>query len=76
LDSIENDDPEELQRLLGNFSQMNEYFEIEDSVLMTPLLYAVKYKSPDCVDVLVTYGADPYASLKLQDDETDTEKKS
>jgi hypothetical protein len=74
LDSIENDDPEELQRLLGHFSQMNEYFEIEDSVLMTPLLYAVKYKSPDCVDVLVTYGADITLSIKIQDEETDTER--
>jgi len=76
LDSIENDDPEELQRLLGNFSRekISEYFEIEDSVLMTPLLYAVKYRSPDCVDVLVTYGADHTLSLKIQDDETDTDR--
>jgi len=34
---------------------------------MTPLLYAVKMKSPDCVDVLITAGAKLGLSIKMVD---------
>jgi len=65
IDAIENDDPNELKILLTYYSQLNEYFEIENGVLMTPLLYAIKMKSPDCVDILILNGADPTLSLKI-----------
>jgi len=67
IDAIENDDPNELKILLTHYSQINEYFEIENGVLMTPLLYAIKMKSPDCVDILILNGADPSLSLKIQE---------
>jgi len=34
---------------------------------MTPLLYAIKMKSVDCVDVLVLQEADPSLSIKIQE---------
>jgi hypothetical protein len=67
IDAIENDDPDELKILLTHSAQINEYFEIENGVLMTPLLYAIKMKSPDCVDILILNGADPSLSLKIQE---------
>jgi len=34
---------------------------------MTPLLYAIKMKSPECVEVLLYKGANPELSIKLSD---------
>lgn len=67
IDSIDSDEPDVLKLLLAHYTQINEYFEIEEGVLMTPLLYAIKMKSPDCVDILIMHGADPSLSLKIQE---------
>lgn len=67
IDSIDSDEPGVLKLLLAHYTQLNEYFEIEEGVLMTPLLYAIKMKSPDCVDILILNGADPSLSLKIQE---------
>jgi len=67
IDSIDSDEPGVLKLLLAHYTQLNEYFEIEEGVLMTPLLYAIKMKSPDCVDMLIMHGADPSFSLKIQE---------
>jgi len=70
VDAIEKEDVELLADLLTHGSEhINEYCEFEDMVLMTPLLYAIKMKSPECVEVLIYKGADPELSIKLSDPE-------
>jgi len=70
VDAIEKEQVELLDEILSQgIEHINEYCEFEDSVLMTPLLFAIKMKSPDCVDVLIHKGADPELSIKLFDAE-------
>jgi len=77
VDLIDKEDPDALEELLkGGSPHVNDYLEIEDLVLITPLLYAIKLKNPECVDILVYAGADPELSFKVWDpDYPDDESK-